>query len=701
MNFSISFPYPTWFLFLCPLVGLIYTYILYKKDLSFNNTLFPKNYTRILLATFRFLLVSAICFLLLAPVLKNKSTNLEKPIIIFAQDNSESIHYSIKKEDSIKYINDINNLMKNLKRKYDVRTYSFGEKVKENGLIDFSDKATNVSEMLSNVYDLFQNQNIGAIILATDGLYNQGNNPLYHSNASLIPLYTLALGDTTPKRDLVIQKVRHNKIVYLGDQYICEAEIYAQNCSKEKTIIEVYEVGSEKSLSKISSQNINVNEDNFYKKVSFTLEAKKPGVVHYRFIAKKVDGEFTATNNSKDIFVEVLDSRQKILLLANAPHPDLAALRQAIENNKNYEVEIQFIDKFNAKVEQYGLVILHQLPTQINNVPNILEKLRNQHIPIFFILGQQTNMNVLNTSQQLVQIKFRNNYSDAQAFLESGFSLFTLSEQTTAFIRELPPLQVPFGEYNVSPTSKIILNQKIGSVETKYPLMLTSSVTNKELILCGEGIWRWQLYDYMLHQNKDAFNEIILKPIQYLLSKEDTRRFRIIMNNNNIYENEIVHFDGELYNVSYELINEPKVNLTVVSENKDKFPFVLEKETNKYSLDAGYFPVGIYNYTAETSLNGENLNYSGKFTINKLQLEDMQTTANHSWMYQLSEKTNGKMFYPDNIDKLGKVLIENDYRPIVYQSFSNKELLHEKWIFFLLIILLGGEWFVRKWAGSY
>ena len=36
-------------------------------------------------------------------------------------------------------------------------------------------------------------------------------------------------------------------------------------------------------------------------------------------------------NNVKDVFVDIIDGRQKILLLANAPHPDLGAIKNAIE----------------------------------------------------------------------------------------------------------------------------------------------------------------------------------------------------------------------------------------------------------------------------------------------------------------------------------------------------------------------------------
>jgi hypothetical protein len=44
--------------------------------------------------------------------------------------------------------------------------------------------------------------------------------------------------------------------------------------------------------------------------------------------------EFTAQNNSRDAYIEVIDGKEKILLLAAAPHPDIKAIKSALEKNE-------------------------------------------------------------------------------------------------------------------------------------------------------------------------------------------------------------------------------------------------------------------------------------------------------------------------------------------------------------------------------
>ena len=52
-----------------------------------------------------------------------------------------------------------------------------------------------------------------------------------------------------------------------------------------------------------------------------------------------VPGESNSNNNEQNGRIDIRDSREKILLVANAPHPDIAAIKDAIESNQNYEVE--------------------------------------------------------------------------------------------------------------------------------------------------------------------------------------------------------------------------------------------------------------------------------------------------------------------------------------------------------------------------
>ena len=55
---------------------------------------------------------------------------------------------------------------------------------------------------------------------------------------------------------------------------------------------------------------------------------------------KALDAEKNLVNNSREFAVEVIDERTKVLIAYSFLHPDLGALKKAIESNQQREVEL-------------------------------------------------------------------------------------------------------------------------------------------------------------------------------------------------------------------------------------------------------------------------------------------------------------------------------------------------------------------------
>ena len=72
--------------------------------------------------------------------------------------------------------------------------------------IDYSykDKVTDISRFFEEIYDVFSNQNLGTVIVATDGIYNQGNNPVYVGNKLNVPIFSIALGQFSVKGRILL-----------------------------------------------------------------------------------------------------------------------------------------------------------------------------------------------------------------------------------------------------------------------------------------------------------------------------------------------------------------------------------------------------------------------------------------------------------------------------------------------------------------
>ena len=102
--------------------------------------------------------------------------------------------------------------------------------------------------------------------------------------------------------------------------------------------------------------------------------------------------------------LDVIDNKQKIAIIANSPHPDIAAIKRCIDNNQNYEVQSFLAKDFNEQPTQYNLIIMHQLPSSDLRSNNIVNKIMEAKVPVLFVVGQQTNLAKLNNLKAGLQI---------------------------------------------------------------------------------------------------------------------------------------------------------------------------------------------------------------------------------------------------------------------------------------------------------
>jgi len=601
------------------------------------------------------------------------------------------------------YKTDMDALAGALEDKYEVKRFSFGEQVRAGVLDSFNDPSTNISSQIQYFEDQFADQNIGAIILATDGIFNEGSSPAYLGSKFKAPIHTVALGDTTIKRDLLIKNILNNRVAYFGDVFNMQVDVQAFNAAGSRSKITVSKISGSVE-SEVKSESFNINSNNFFKTFDFNIDAASVGNVKYRIRLSGISDELSRSNNVRDSYIEVLDARQKILVVANAPHPDLATLKKTIERNKNYEVEVIMADTPAPALGKYDIVMMHNLPSDDHPVGATIASLKSKRIPTIFFTGNQTSLNLFNKAQDALSISGNvSSMNQVQAIWKSGFNGYKINERLKAGLMRFPPLDAPFGEYTEGAKTEVLLKQKIGKVETNYPLLSYSDLNNwKTTVFSGEGIWRWRLFEYQQSQTDDLVFELVNKMIQYSSKKDDKRKFRSFVSKNVFKENEEVLFDAQLYNDNYELINDSDVFLKLKDNQGNSYDYTFSKTNNYYSLNAGELSEGTYSFTASTNANGVDLSSKGSFAVQSIQKEQYDLTARHSMLNSLSERFGGQLYYPNEITTLTSDIVNAEsIKPVLYQRNKTESLLNMKWLFGLAALALILEWFLRRFYGGY
>ncbi len=664
---------------LAVLISLLAGLWVYRADKKRNITM-PW-----LTALLRSILICCTLLLILAPVISVTRNIVQKPLVLLLQDDSRSIANALGK-DSVGYRKNVEQLIHSLSAKYRVVQWGFGNNFRSDSIFYYNQPATDIASALSRAQDFFGNQNLGAVIVATDGRYNQGEDPLYEQLSLHSALYTVCIGDTSTLKDVRISRTYSNKTVALNSRFEIRADILASLCNGYSNNISLQEAGNT-----ISSIPVNVNTDRYDRSVSFTVKAEKAGLHHYILSIPAADGEKNIANNRHDVFVEVTDKKKNILIVCAAPHPDVNAISEALAGLETYKVTITTADKIPASLNDYQIIILHQVPS----IHTVIKQIQTEKKPVWYIFGSQSNISAFNDQQNML-VAAPSMPHDVFASYNSTFNTFLLPKNIQAVMDKMPPLSLPVNTIQAGPAANVLFTQK--NIPNEAPLWLLIHNATPMAVLAGEGIWRWRLYEYKNFNSHDVIDECIRQTISFLSANSNETPFKVEIPKYVWSDAEAITLNAQLLNANNEQVNTPDVQLAVTDSMGNEQSFSFERSGNVYRINLGIRAGGNYIYRAKTVYNNNTYTASGSFVVEAVPLELMEAGADYPLLYALSKKYHGTVFSANNIMGISDSIEHNDtVRPVIQSTTESVPLIDKKWIFFLILTLATAEWLLRKY----
>jgi len=689
---QLLFEYSPWFIGICLLLGAGFALLLYSKKGPWNN------FVNHFLTALRFIAISLLSFFLLGPFLKQIFNSAENPKFVVAIDNSASILQGIDSVDFNELLIGVSAICDGMKlNNYDISFRSLDNNLADLTALPFDVDVTNLQKVFQSIQSDFEGQNLHGVLLVSDGIYNQGLSPAFASYP--FQIFTIGVGDTIPKRDVNLRNIYNNKLAYQGNKFPIVAEISNTGFVRNKTVARVIKNGSE-----ISREIIEFTDNNQLKQVTFNIEASEGGIQHYRVEVLPLSGEASTINNYKDAYIEVIEGKEKILLVGLSPHPDMKAIAGVLEKNENYELEIHIPGLNDWKEEKYDLVIFHQAFDRYKRTNALITRFIDSETPLWLIAGNQTSINTFNQLNGVIQITMSRSQRDlvVPAFnrVFNRFSIETDNYQSS--FADYPPVTVPFGKTELLQGAEVLLYQQVGSITTTKPLLsVFESGTRKVAVMLGEGFWQWRTTEFAKNDSQEVFDELITKLVQFLSAKDDKRRFRVYTTGTEFSNFEDVVFESEVYNDIYERIYGDEISLIIEDEKgaTSAYGFVTSNVNSRFRVKG--LERGIYKFKATALIKGELESVSGQFLVSELQFESMDLTADHSMLRKLSADSGGKFYPADDIGALQNDLMNRDAKSTIYSTENFLPLINLKWPFFILLILISCEWFVRKYNGAY
>lgn len=666
---------------LCLMVGVATGYWVWRRDKL------GRQKVKWLPAVLRGLSAAIILALLIAPIISLVSHNKQKPVVVWFQDNSHSIALGLK-QDTHKYLNAKSKLTNQLNSEYDLVEWQFGAQAKQGNQTDFREQTTNLQQSLSQIYQRYKGANLGAIVLATDGIYNEGHDPVYSLSNWEVPIYTIGLGDTQRQKDIGVLRVFANKVVMSGNTFEVAADIRFTSFNGTQHAVQLSQ-GS----SIIQQKTIFVTSEDETAAVSFEVKAGAPGLVRYSISVPEAEGERTYLNNTLDFYVQIVNNEVKVLVLNSGVHPDLGMIGNALKTTAGYVIDIAPPNTLPSNWKEYHSIIAHQPSLSASIWGQIVESGK----PVWHILGNNVGREHLNALKSIGTAEVGRPGIFVSPVYETGFSAFLLPLSTEAILSKLPPLETNIRAFKPSATATTLIRTR----EQKFPMWLVQAGTKAPMaVTIGEGLWRWAVYEYKDNKSQQVSQELVRQTMRSLNIPRQDRPFQVFLSKRMVTNQENISFTAELRNKTGELVNTVPVKLVIEDSAGTRKEFEMEPFGSAYQLVLPAMGEGIYHYLGTTNYEGNTYTDQGTFAVENIPLEQLSLQADFGLLYQLANQTGGNFYTIEEMDRLQEDLKANEQIVTKIVTEQKKEPLIEfKWLFGLLLLLLSAEWAFRKYQG--
>ena len=650
---------------------IVYYQYYYKQKLSQDSKI---------LSLFRFVTLFGILMLLINPKFIQHSTEIIKPNLMLAVDNSESIAHSGSEEIVRQLVNNFNT-DRELNERFDMNSFQFGERLSADTLLNFEETQSNIYRAVKDI-NLVSNQKSSPIILITDG--NQTYGQAYAYMNSKQKVYPLVIGDTIVNSDLEISLVNVNAYATLKNKFPVEVYLNYQG----KTAIETKFL-IEKDGVIIHSEKVVFSKERMNHRLEFHLPADQMGMQLYKARLLPFEGEDNTLNNSFDFGIEVIDEKTKVAVVYDVLHPDLGMIKRSIESNQQRTVELIPVDEISKMDKDFSIFVLYQ-PNE--GFQEIMKQLVEDDISYFIITGTHTNWAFVN--------KIQNAFTrEESGVTENYFPVY--QDNFKAFQTEdlgfdsFDPLIDYFGSLSFNVPYESLLSQSVNGIESNDPLLVGyQEGINRRVVLFGENIWKWRLKSFQATNSFEKFDHFFNSLIQYLHLTDKNKSMELIYSavyhSNDPIIIKVKNYDSNL---------NPDLNSDIFIQFKDEkesVPFYVKNnayETQIPTLKEGKYEFNIINKNSKKK-------QSGSFIVVPFTLEQEKSRANVEGLNLLSMNSDGQLFYQDQFAELKQVLLENpSFRSVEKENIKMISLIDWKWLLGLIVLSLSLEWSIRKYRG--
>jgi len=682
----------------------------------YRHTVPPvSSWRRNLLKILRALSLAVLLLLLWKPVFSFLVEESEIPILAVLIDDSASMGLQEgagKRSDAVeKVLQDP--AWSDLSNRFDVRFYGFADSVwavpkDKLDQLAFDRTGSNLYGAWQRVESALRDENYAAELILSDGDNNAGENPVRMAQYSVVPLFTIGVGDSTPARDAMIVQAVTNEICYSGDRVPLDVQVRGVGIRGETSVLKLTGPKGEN----LGVQSIRWKDDFFEESAHFTFIPKDAGTWKYEVSLDPIEGELTTSNNRKSFYIKVLESKVSVLVLAGAPDFDLEFLTKILHDNPRishslltqtsqggyYEGTFPSAEELSKK----NLIILHHYPsaeTSMGNLATLSAIVKQKDVPVLFFMGPEVSLRKLDVIADIIPVRTAR-YSDqtVEAQCTGGVShVIFQNDEGNVWIRweGLPPLWMRPNLFLEKDGSQVIAVASVPASAAPAPaIVVRKAGWMKSMALLPWGLWKWGFQRSA--EQAVTLETLVDRSIRYLVTREEDKLLRITTSKPIYQGGETVRLSAQVYNEDYQPVDGAEVEVHIAAGGQT-VRLVLDGEGNgRYGGDLSPWTEGEYTYQGTANRGGLLGEDRGKFTVEAFNIEYLNTAMNPTLLRTVASQSGGSFVTPDRFDSLAAQLqFPRKARAVSWEV----PMWNRAWLLWIFVGLLAVEWLIRKRSG--
>lgn len=669
----------------------------------------------------RFTALFILLVLFLEPLWTAISEERQPPIVAVVVDDSESM---TAHADSLFVRNELLGRLESLREEVQnaegrVQNFRFSNALAADNKASFQGTGTDLSTALRTLRDRFANQNLAGVVLVSDGIATAGANPAYLADELPFPVFTALVGDTTPRTDLAIAAVLHNELSHVNAQAPVQVKLRATALPAGSVTVRITENGTEvaRQVVQLPAGRLTEAETTLY------LTLKTGGLKAFAVHVDERPGERTYRNNHRVFYLNVLETKLNVNLLAGGPHPDLAAFYQVFGRDTRYtykpfvrrDENQLYVAPSATDIAQTDLFILHDFPASVNDRP-LMEQIdaavENRNAAVVLVVGPRLKWSLIpQRLQERLAVRpnrYQTTTDEATPVLAPGYKShpsfrFPDAGAFAAWLQSAPPLLRNASSWALQPNAQALATSQIKSIALDYPLLaLRDADGRKNLVVLGPNLWRWRVHAFTETGTFDYFDTWWHDLAEWLTVQADKRRFKVYPTQWLFSNDAPALLKGEVYDETYRSIPDADVRVRLTGPDDQTTQYVLrEAAPGAYQLALPNLAEGVYRYTAVGTKESKQLGTdAGEFRVGRPTVEFADLQARADVLQQLAARTEGAYQPAKNLPVLTQAILESPtLAPLVSQRRRTTGLHELLWPILLVLGCLSAEWVLRKRNG--